>query len=146
MRHNKVTSQKNAFGTTYHYDEFGNKIGESRKGLFGTTDHYDAYGKKVGSSVSGIATSQTHYNNSGQKVGTSYNGITNIDHYDAEGKHVGKTYNSGVATQHSYLGNDGQHSSRNQNTAQMSDAEFSAMIKILLVVAGLGLLLVKCSI
>ena len=127
MRHNKVTSQKNAFGTTYHYDEFGNKIGESR-------------------SVSGIATSQTHYNNSGQKVGTSYNGITNIDHYDAEGKHVGKTYNSGVATQHSYLGNDGQHSSRNQNTAQMSDAEFSAMIKILLVVAGLGLLLVKCSI
>ena len=102
----KVSSRPGLFGTVNHYNEKGEKIGESRPGFFGVTNHYDANGRKTGSSMKGAFGWSLHYDAKGNRSGTSYEGFFGTSHYDNKGNHIGNTYSGVFGNRHSILDSD----------------------------------------
>ncbi len=80
----KIKSYTSASGAkTTHYDENGNKIGESWKSPGGQITHYDANGNKKGTSFTNKYGHVSHYDNNWNKTGNSqimHSG--QVKHYD----------------------------------------------------------------
>ena len=83
----KITTIEGLFGEKLHYDENGNKVGESWPGLFGGSyDHYDENGKYAGYSDPGIISDYNHYDAGNHRVGSSQRGVFGgYNHYDNDG-------------------------------------------------------------
>lgn len=76
MSKDKGYSREGFFGTIYHYDSKGHKIGERRPGLFGGYSNYDSHGHKTGTSEEKLfGGGFTHYDNKGHKIGSSDEGL-----------------------------------------------------------------------
>lgn len=81
----KIKSYTSSSGMkTVHYDENGNKVGESwRSASGGKVTHYDANGNKTGVSYGNQHGRMTHYDSDGNRTGASYgNSSGRIRHYD----------------------------------------------------------------
>ena len=94
----KIKSYTSSSGMkTVHYDENGNKIGETwQSASGGKATHYDANGNKTGVSYRSPAGHVTHYDSSGNKTGHSYiNSAGQIKHYDTDYNKTGDTWGSG---------------------------------------------------
>lgn len=91
----KIRSIQGLFGQTIHYDENGNKVGESWPGLFtGSLEHYNDVGEHVGHSERGFIEDLVHYDSDNNCVGSSERGLFgSTHHYDSDG-YVGSTYES----------------------------------------------------
>lgn len=92
----KGYSREGFFGTVYHYDSKGHKIGESRPGFFGGYTNFDSNGHKIGTSEEKFfGGGFTHFDNAGRKIGSSderlFGGYTNRD---ASGHVTGSTERS----------------------------------------------------
>lgn len=98
-----IKSYTNRHGRTVHYDEAGNKVGESyRSPSGGRILHYDAQGNETGRSYGNPSGRMTHYDASGSRMGTSYTAYPGrIRHYGADGQKTGDTIPSfwGTTTQ-----------------------------------------------
>ena len=92
----KVKSYTSASGMkTTHYDENGNKIGESWKSPGGQITHYDANGNKTGTSFTNKHGHMSHYDNNWNKTGNSqvmHSG--QVRHYDNDWNKTGETNKS----------------------------------------------------
>lgn len=88
-----IKSYTNRHGRTVHYDEAGNKVGEShRSPSGGRVIHYDASGRESGRSYGSPSGRMTHYDGDGNRTGTSYTAWPGrIRHYDAQGQKTGDT-------------------------------------------------------
>lgn len=83
---------KNFWGGYNHYDEHGNKIGESRKNFWGGYDNYDSRGNKVGSSTSNFWGGYTERDAGGNKIGSSNpNFWGGYNHYNERGSKIGES-------------------------------------------------------
>ena len=90
----KIKSYTSASGMkTTHYDENGNKIGETWRSPAGQLTHYDANGNKTGSSFTKPDGSMTHYDNNWNKTGYSRvtNGGHQVRHYDNDWNKTGES-------------------------------------------------------
>lgn len=90
----KIKSYTSSSGMkTVHYDENGNKVGESwRSASGGRVTHYDANGNKTGVSYDNQHGRMTHYDSDGNRTGTSYgNSSGRIRHYDNNWNQAGET-------------------------------------------------------
>ena len=90
----KVKSYTSASGAkTTHYDENGNKIGETWRSPAGQLTHYDASGNKTGTSFTKSNGYMTHYDSSWNKTGHSRvtNGGRQAQHYDANWNKTGES-------------------------------------------------------
>lgn len=90
----KIKSYTNLSGNvTVHYDEDGNKVGESWVSASGgQVTHYDADGNKTGVSFKSPSGHMTHYDNNWNKHGHSqitYPG--QVKHYDNEYNQTGES-------------------------------------------------------
>ena len=97
----KIKSYTSSSGMkTVHYDENGNKVGESwQSASGGKVTHYDANGNKTGVSYKSHSGHMTHYGSSGSKTGHSYiNSVGQIRHYDTDYNKTGDTWGSGFGT------------------------------------------------
>ena len=73
---------------TVHYDEAGNKVGESWRGPSGRIIHYDAEGNETGRSYQNASGRMTHYGAQGERRGHSYTAPDGrMRHYHANGTH-----------------------------------------------------------
>ena len=83
----KVRTVEGLFGELNHYNEQGEKIGESWRGLFGGSwDHYDSNGSYAGYSDVGLFTDKEHYDRNNSHVGSSmHDCFGGYDHYDNSG-------------------------------------------------------------
>ncbi len=83
----KITSVPGLFGEIIHYDENGERIGESRPGLLdGSMIHYDADGNPVGRSDPGLFSDLVHRDGDGSVTGESIRGVFGtLEHYGPEG-------------------------------------------------------------
>ncbi len=83
---------KNFWGGYNHYDEHGNKIGESRKNFWGGYDNYDSKGNKIGSSTPNFWGGYTERDINGNSIGSSnpnfWGGYT---HRDVNGSKIGES-------------------------------------------------------
>lgn len=96
MSKDKGYSREGFFGTIYHYDSKGHKIGESRPRFFGGYTNFDSKGHKIGTSEEKFfGGGFTHFDNAGHKIGSSderlFGGCTNRD---ASGHVTGSTERS----------------------------------------------------
>lgn len=94
----KIKSYTNLSGNvTVHYDEDGNKVGESWVSASGgQVTHYDADGNKTGVSYKSPAGHMTHYDSGGDMTGHSritYPG--QVKHYDNDYNQTGES-NQGI--------------------------------------------------
>ena len=90
----KIKSYTNLSGNvTIHYDEDGNKVGESWVSASGgQVTHYDADGNKTGVSFKSPGGHMTHYDGDGNKTGHSqitYPG--QVKHYDTDYNQTGES-------------------------------------------------------
>ena len=89
----KIKSYTSASGAkTTHYDENGNKIGESWKSPAGRITHYDADGNKTGTSYVNKYGRMSHYDNNWNKTGNSqimHKG--QVRHYDNDWNQTGES-------------------------------------------------------
>lgn len=101
----KYTSIEGLFGQTIHYDENGNKVGESWPSLFGGEEHYDTNGNFIGSSERGLFADRVHYDANYNHVGETYTGLFGSkQHYGTSGK-IGSSW-QGIAGTESYMNDD----------------------------------------
>lgn len=96
-----IKSYQNRHGRTVHYDEAGNKVGESYQSLSGgRVIHYDASGREVGRSYGNPSGRMTHYDSAGNPTGTSYTAYPGrVRHYNASGQKTGDTVPTFFGTQ-----------------------------------------------
>lgn len=88
----KIRSITGFFGQKIHYDEKGNRVGESWPGLFeGSMEHYDASGEHVGSSMPGLINDYVHYDDDNNAVGYSQRGLFGTTHHYGEDGYEGDT-------------------------------------------------------
>lgn len=90
----KIKSYTNLSGNvTVHYDEDGNKVGESWVSASGRqVTHYDADGNKTGVSIKSPSGHMTHYDSDWNKTGHSqitYSG--QVKHFDNEYNQTGES-------------------------------------------------------
>ena len=101
----KYKSVQGLFGQTIHYDENGNKVGESWPGLFGGENHYDQDGTFIGSSERGLIADRVHYDADHQRIGETYTGLFGSkEHYGQDGK-IGSSWD-GLTGTNTYLNQD----------------------------------------
>ena len=83
----KVRTVEGLFGQLNHYNENGEKIGESVRGLVGGSwDHYDKQGNYSGYSDVGLFTDYNHYNRENNRMASSISDcFGGYDHYDNNG-------------------------------------------------------------
>lgn len=97
-----MKSYTNRHGRTVHYDDRGQKIGESYQSASGRqVTHYDGEGRRTGRSYGDPNRRLTHYDGDGNRTGTSYTASPGrMRHYDAAGNHTADTWKSffGAAT------------------------------------------------
>ena len=95
-----MKSYTNRHGRTVHYDDNGNKLGESYQSHSGRqVTHYDAEGRRIGRSYGDPDRRMVHYDNDGNRTGSSYTAYPGrIRHYDAAGSHTADTWNSCLGT------------------------------------------------
>lgn len=96
-----IKSYTNRHGRTVHYDEAGNKVGESYQSPSGgRVIHYDASGREVGRSYGNPSGRMTHYDSDGNRTGTSYTAYPGrVRHYDTSGQKTGDTVPTFFGTQ-----------------------------------------------
>ena len=82
-----IDTVEGLFGEKIHYDEQGNKVGESWPGLFGGSwDHYDSDGNYIGRSDVGLFADQVHYDSHNENVGYSNRAVFGgTNHYSSDG-------------------------------------------------------------
>lgn len=91
----KVYSVPGLFGNTLHYDESGNKVGESWPGLFGgSQEHYDANGNHIGSSHVGLFSEQVYYGENGYAGRSDLGLFGERNHYNKDGDFIGDTWDT----------------------------------------------------
>ena len=95
-----MKSYTNRHGRTVHYDDNGNKLGESYQSRSGRqVTHYDAEGRRIGRSYGDPDRRMAHYDNDGNRTGSSYTAYPGrMRHYDAAGSHTADTWNSCLGT------------------------------------------------
>lgn len=102
MAEQKGHSEEGLAGNIIHYDEHGNKIGESWPSLSGGYDTYDAKGNKTGTTYEGLFGGYVSYDEHGRKTGTTYRGIVSNHHYDEHGRKTGTSTPHIVSTSSSF--------------------------------------------
>ena len=89
----KIKSYTSVSGSkTTHYDENGNKIGETWRSPAGQLTHYDANGNKTGTSFTNKYGRMSHYDNNWNKTGNSqvmHSG--QVRHYDNNWNKTGES-------------------------------------------------------
>lgn len=89
----KIKSYTSASGVrTTHYDENGNKVGETWRSPAGQLTHYDANGNKTGTSFTNKYGRMSHYDNNWNKTGNSqvmHSG--QVRHYDNNWNKTGES-------------------------------------------------------
>ena len=89
----KMKSYTSASGAkTTHYDEDGNKIGESWRSPAGQITHYDADGNKTGTTFTNSYGRMSHYDNDWNKTGNSQTMHSGqVRHYDNDWNQTGES-------------------------------------------------------
>lgn len=134
----KIKSYTSPSGTrTTHYDENGNKIGESWKSPAGQITHYDANGKKTGTSFTNKYGHMTHYDKDWNKTGHSQ-----IMH-SGQVKHYDNNYNKTGESNRTFWGARVTENNRQPSVHHSASSPGCATMLFLAVLGGLiiGLLI-----